>query len=135
MLRFIQLKLSPIKAQKRFNVYLMYILAYVVLLLFTSLNSLIMFITNLIFTSYILTFITKKKINKLNNYFMLFSVGNLVTFHLMVASYAELMPWEEGLHLVLYFISFYFYYNYSIGAVKSETVFDFKQISYFEKKM
>jgi hypothetical protein len=72
------------------------------------------------------------------------SIGNLLTYHVMVDSYAETLPWETIFHAMFYLISYYYYYYfyknqtavnlYDFNSQSSARVLgDFKQVIYIEK--
>ena len=72
------------------------------------------------------------------------TIFNMLTYHIMVESYAETLPWETVFHAMFYLISFYYYYYfyknqacvnlYDLnGQSSSRVLFDFKQNIYIDK--
>ena len=123
------------------NSYLFNSFNYALILLISGIDKNVTFLVNLVVITYGLSMYHNKKIKKLNFYFVLFSIGNLLIFHLMTDSYAETLPWEVTLHFLLYAIAYsYFYYyasNNKLDANSSgiKTIFDFKKTVYIERKV
>lgn len=104
---------------------------YSVLLFIASLDYKLTFLINLVGFSFAVSLLSKLKSALLHSYLIKMSLGNAIVLHIMVASYAELLPYEIGLHVILYLISYYYYYSYSTSSIQT---FDFARISYFDKR-
>jgi hypothetical protein len=117
---------------------------YVVLLILSSLEHYLGLFVNLVGLSYAISQLTNNKVSSgssssssIVHYLIRFSIGNLMVMHVMVQSYAELLPYEIGVHVILYAVVYYFYYCYRnafLTGSSQASVFDFKRTSYLEKK-
>ncbi len=52
----------------------------------------------------------KNKLNKFKPYLVFISICNYLVFQIMVASYAELLEWENILIVVFYSLTYYYYF-------------------------
>ena len=123
------------KAAQHVNFHLVPV--YLIALLFLSLHYMISVVGNFIFLSYIVSHIRRRRTFKdFSKTIVSLSICNLITFHVMPAGYAELLPWEVVLHVFLHLSSFYFYYCYKEMSNHSDKrVFDLKiQDNYFQYK-
>ena len=119
-------KNTVVKASKNVNFYI--IPVYLMSILLLSVHFIISAIANVIFLFYIASRIRRR--HTLKNFYktiVSISICNLITFHVMPAGYAELLPWEVGLHVYLYLSSFYYYYCFKeYYSQNDKTMFDFK---------
>jgi hypothetical protein len=110
---------------------------YAGLLVLSSFEYFLSMFVNLVGFSFAISQLNKNKTtNNIIHYLIRFSIGNLLVMHVMVQSYAELLPYEIVIHVVLYAIVYYFYYCYKKAAANgsNSSVYDFKKTVYLEKK-
>ena len=110
---------------------------YTGLLLVSSLSLYITLITNLVIFVYSVKLLRNGDFRNYLIYIISISIGNSLTFHIMVAAYAELLPWEVVLNIVFYLVSLYYYYYlfWRNDSNKNQPIFDFKQSNYIHNKM
>jgi hypothetical protein len=120
-------KNTAFKAAQHLNFYL--IPVYLIFTLILSVHYVLSAIANVFFVLYIVLRIRRRQIFK-NFYKTIVSISicNLITFHIMPAAYAELLPWEVALHVYLYLSSYYYYYCYKEKYIQNDKpIFDFKK--------
>ena len=83
--------------------------AFVLFLCGLSLNTSIFI--NSVLIVYTLNQYCYNRLAKIKPYLVFISIGNYVTFQVMVASYAELLEWENALIVLFYLQTFYYYYH------------------------
>ena len=116
------------------NTYIMSLTFYAGFLLISSVDFILTLFINLVGFSFAISQLNKQKQGSLINYLIKMSLGNLIILHVLVSSYAELLPYEIGLHLILYLIVYYYYRGYSLSCKNYSSVYDFKKTSYLKKK-
>jgi hypothetical protein len=119
-----------------FRVNTSYLFLYLFLLFLTSQSVYLTISVNILVFSYVLLFWFRYKPNKFKRYLFFSSVGNLTFFELMVASYAELLVWEHVLHILLYVITYYYYFHSiytSNETLRYRPFFDFKAVGYMKR--
>ena len=114
---------------------------YVFFLIALSIHYMLTILANVLFLMYLFTLVrSRHTIKNLNVILVSIAGANLIEFHIMPDSYAELLTWEVILHVFLYVSTFYYYYclKRTHNASKSEsisTLFDFRQQdNYFQCK-
>ena len=98
-----------------------YLILYFILLLIGSIH---FFMTLIICLITILNWLNKFYCNKerkndFNSFILFTSIGNCITYHIMVESYAEALPWETFLHFILYLTSYFYFYHFSKQKIES----------------
>ena len=110
---------------------------YYILLLFSSIELRLSCFTSISLILYAISLIKRNRAtNRLNFHLLIFAICNLVSVQLLVGDYAELLPWETGLHAFFYLMSFYYFYlqsNNNQFTTSISTIFDFKRVSYQPK--
>ncbi len=132
-----KLKLKYLLLKFLHSVYPTNLCIYTGLLLVSSLSLYITLILNLGIFVYSIKLVRNGDLRNFIIYVISMSIGNVLTFHIMVAAYAELLPWEVVLNIVFYLVSLYYYYYlfWRNDANKSQGIFDFKQSNYIQNKM
>lgn len=132
-----KLKLKYLFLKFIHSVYPTNLLIYTGLLLVSSLSLYITLITNLVIFVYSVKLLRNGDFRNYIIYIISISIGNALTFHIMVAAYAELLPWEVVLNIVFYLVSLYYYYYlfWRNDSNKTQPIFDFKQSNYIHNKM
>lgn len=98
---------------------------YILLLLLGSLNIIVtMGICILTIINSLIYLANKSKIRSLYSYIFYTSLGNFLTYHMLVESYAETLPWETGVHVAFYFTSYFYYFCFN--KQKSENLKNFQ---------
>ena len=105
---------------------------YLLFLAFFSFHYILSLVGNVAFLFYLISSVRRRRtVKNFHITIMSISLCNLITFHIMPADYAELLPWEVGLHIFFYLAAFYYYYCYhqmrDINSKNDKKVFDFKQ--------
>lgn len=113
-----------------FNAYSFYLLIYVVLILISSLSVYLTCLVNIVVFCYVFLVPYSSTSNKFKIYLLLSSIGNFITFELMVAAYAELLPWEHILHVLFYLMTYYYFF---FSLTNTEQIFDFKMNAYIKR--
>ncbi|CAF0712517.1 unnamed protein product [Brachionus calyciflorus] len=112
------------------NPHVLVVILYIGLLLVSSLTNVITLLVNSLLLFYFISMNSKKKIVDMNLFLIIFGYGNFVTFQILVTAYAELLPWEELLHFVFYFISCYYYLKFSTN--ENDTNSTIKRVVHFK---
>lgn len=87
------------------------IFLYLIVILISSFNLKTTLFTNIIYMIYYLQQWFRNKLNKYKPLLILFSISNYLIFQIMVASYAEILEWENILLVLFYLIAFYYHYK------------------------
>jgi hypothetical protein len=97
-----------------FNSFTLNLFYYIALLLIGSIESYVSKFISICGAFYAIKLI--KQSMKTTDFFLInVSIGNLLTYHIMVESYAETLPWETVFHAMFYLISYYYYYYFYIN--------------------
>lgn len=87
------------------------ILFYLTVLVLSSLSFKVSIFINFIIIVYFTAQWLHNKLNKHKHYIIFISIGNYLTFQIMIASYAEILEWENILLVLFYIQSFFYSYS------------------------
>lgn len=116
--------------------YSIVLIFYLILLLLSSVTVYLTAMINSLVFLYVFLVLFRHKPNKLKRFLILSSIGNLLTFEAMVASYAELLVWEHILHVLFYVIAYYYCFHSTFKldeSIRRKPFFDFKTIGYMSR--
>jgi hypothetical protein len=116
------------------NSYAKYLSLYIFLLIIGSLNIFVTIIICIFIIFNCMKFhCNKSRKSDLNSYILVTSIGNCITYHIMVESYAEALPWETYLHAIFYLTSYFYFFHYTRQT--KESIDHNKTNFYMEKSL